>query len=226
MARNLGIGTTVQCNNCDKYFTHKILLFRTPEKTHWEKNINAVTVINIIPINVVWKYTINHTLVRNHIFAAIMVNVLLIKVVWEYTTQLISGKKLQYSYCAKCIASNSQLVSHQRTHASDKSYQSIQCDKCFGQKMRHVRAPKNHTGEKPYQCSHCDKCFTHKSSLVGVHTIHIGEIFINTTILTNNLPVRINWYQTSEHTSVIHQIIAHILTNVLIWMVIWWDNVK
>ncbi|XP_069610683.1 oocyte zinc finger protein XlCOF8.4-like [Ranitomeya imitator] len=60
---------------------------------------------------------------------------------------------------------NSNLVTHERTHAAEKHFSCSECGKCFNQKWHLISHQRSHTGEKPFSCSECEKCFIQKSDL-------------------------------------------------------------
>ncbi|XP_072279669.1 uncharacterized protein [Pyxicephalus adspersus] len=85
-----------------------------------------------------------------------------------------SLKKFQCPDCDKWFSTNSQILSHQTTHAGEKPFSCHECGRNFAKKSYLVNHMMVHTGEKPYSCHICGKCFRRQAYLCDHQHVHTG----------------------------------------------------
>ncbi|PIO38590.1 hypothetical protein AB205_0115030 [Aquarana catesbeiana] len=72
----------------------------------------------------------------------------------------IRGGAFSCSECGECFLQRTKLLSHQRTHNSEKPYSCSECGKL---------------GEKPFSCSECGRQFPHRPNLIAHQMTHAAE---------------------------------------------------
>lgn len=81
----------------------------------------------------------------------------------------------QCTVCRKSFSSSSNLLRHQRSHATKTTYKCTQCGKSFGRISALTQHQGVHRGERIFECSNCGDRFTRSSSLIIHGKTHKGE---------------------------------------------------
>ncbi|CAH1787675.1 unnamed protein product, partial [Owenia fusiformis] len=84
-------------------------------------------------------------------------------------------KIINCDVCSKIFSSKSGLVTHMRTHMSEKPFKCDICLKVFSVKSSLTTHKYIHTGERLYKCDVCMRSFSKNSSLMNHNRIHTGE---------------------------------------------------
>ncbi|XP_006824844.1 uncharacterized protein LOC102804237 [Saccoglossus kowalevskii] len=77
--------------------------------------------------------------------------------------------------CGKVVSNKGSLVSHRKTHLSDKPFVCTECDKRFANRCFLITHVRSHACEKRHMCNECGRSFTTPKLLAEHKVIHTGE---------------------------------------------------
>ncbi|CAH1130413.1 unnamed protein product [Ceutorhynchus assimilis] len=101
-------------------------------------------------------------------------------------------KRFLCTYCGKGFNTNSQLVSHRRTHTDQRPFECCLCEKKFKQKSAYNNHQLMHTGEKSHQCTICQRLFGQSAHLKVHMRVHSGEKPFNCSFCEKKFALRSN----------------------------------